>query len=96
MTAVLLHVVNYLHKLLAQSVGLLHSGSLAVYTDDRLGVRLAKVNPLVGEVDLNAVDISNLLALEHLLNLLENSVDVGRRSKVDAVLCNLVAWECGT
>ena len=34
----LLHVVNYLHELLAEFIGLLHSLSLAVDTDDRLGV----------------------------------------------------------
>ena len=58
---VLLHVVDYLHELLAEIVGQFHGLGLAVDADDRLGVRLAEVYPTVGEVDLHTVDIIFLL-----------------------------------
>lgn len=37
-SALLLHVVNHLHNLLAKFVGFVHAVCLAIYADDRLGV----------------------------------------------------------
>ena len=54
---ILLHIVNHLHEFLAQLISLLHSRSLAIYTDDRLGITLAEVNPLVREIELDAIDM---------------------------------------
>ena len=46
------------------------------------------MNPLVGEVDLHTVDVGYLLVLVELLHLLQDSIDVGGRVKVDAILGN--------
>lgn len=48
--SILLHIVNHLHELLAQFISLLHGRGLAIYADDRLGITLAEVNPLVREI----------------------------------------------
>ena len=37
-SALLLHVVNHLHDLLAKFVGFVHAVCLAIYADDRFGV----------------------------------------------------------
>ena len=76
----LLHVIHHLHQLLSDGVSLFHCLRLAVDTDDRFGVALAQMNPLVGEVNLHTVDVGNLhvlLAGKHLLHFHEDSVDVG-------------------
>ena len=55
--------------------------------------------PTVGKVDLHTVDVVDLRAVvlsKHLLYLSENGIDIGIRSKVDAVLCNLIVGEGGT
>ena len=70
--SILLHIVNHLHELLAQFISLLHGRGLAIYTDDRLGITLAEVNPLVREIELDAINICYgdiLLLTIHLLNL---------------------------
>ena len=89
----LLHIVDHLHELLAEVVGLLHGLSLAVDADDGLSVRLAQVNPTVGEVDLHTVDVvdrGTVVLGEHLLHLHQDGVDIGLGCEVDAVLRNLV------
>lgn len=48
--SILLHIINHLHELLAQFISLLHGRGLAIYADDRLGITLAEVNPLVREI----------------------------------------------
>ena len=95
----LLHRIDYVHQALAQRVGSLHSGSLAIDADDRLGVALAEVYPTVGEVELHAVDVGyghiGLLAIEF-LDLDQDSVDIGLGGKVDAVLGDIIGGEGGT
>ena len=51
------------------------------------------MNPLVGEVDFDAIDIRDFLVLVEILNFLENSVDIGFRVEVDAVLGNAIFRE---
>lgn len=82
----LCHVINDVHDLLAKGIGFLHSVCLRVYTNDRLGVALAQVYPLVGKVNLHTIDVGNLLVLVEVLNLLQNAKDVGSRIEVDTVL----------
>ncbi len=92
----LLHVVDHLHELLAEVVGLLHGLSLAVDADDGFGIRLAEVNPTVGEVDLHAVDIIDRCAVvvgKHLLDLRQDGIDIGTWGEVNAVLGNLIVRE---
>lgn len=50
--SILLHIVNHLHEFLAQFISLLHGRGLAIYADDRLGITLAEVNPLVRKSSL--------------------------------------------
>ena len=45
--------------LLGKTVGLLHGLRLAVDANDRLRVRLAKVNPTVGEINLDAINVGD-------------------------------------
>ena len=52
------------------------------------------MNPLVGKVNLNAVDVVHLLVFVKVLHLLENSVYIGVWSKVDTVLGNEI-WRIG-
>jgi tartrate/fumarate subfamily iron-sulfur-dependent hydro-lyase beta chain len=97
--SILLHIVNHLHELLAQFISLLHGRGLAIYADDRLGITLAEVNPLVREIELDAIDICYgdiLLLTIHLLNLHEDSIYIGRWSQVDAVLGDEIVREAGT
>ena len=54
------------------------------------------MNPLVGEVDLHSIDVVHLLVGIELLHLFEDGIHIGRRSEVDAVLCNEILGECGT
>ena len=89
----LLHVIHHLHELFAQGIGLFHGVSLAVNADDRLGVRLAQMYPLVGEVDFHAVDVGNLFIAIHLLYLEQDGINIGRGSEVDTVLCNEIVGE---
>ena len=94
----LLHVVDYLHKLFAEVVGLLYGLGLAVDTDDGLGIRLAQVYPTVGEVNLYTVDVVDRGAVvlgKHLLHLHEDGVYIGLGCEVDAVLGYLVVGEGG-
>ena len=84
------HLVNQVHNLLAESVGFLHGVGLGVNADDGLGVRLAKVNPLVGEVNLHTVDVGHLLVLVEFLHLLEHGIDIRGRAEVNAVLGDVV------
>ena len=94
---ILLHVVDDLHQFLAKFVGLGHRLGLAVYTDNRLCVRLAEVNPAVGEVDLHAVDIVDdcrVVLGKHLFDFHKDGVNISLWSEVDAVLGNLVVREC--
>ena len=96
---ILLHIVNHLHEFLAQLISLLHGRSLAIYTDDRLGITLAEVNPLVWEIELDAIDICYvdiLLLTIHLLYLDENCIYIGRWSEVNAVLGDEIVREAGT
>ena len=98
-TECLLHVVNNLHELFSELVGLLHGLSLAVDADDRLGVRFTQMYPTIGEVDLYAIDIVNLCGSvlgKHLLNLNQNSIYIGLRGEVDTILGNLILREGGT
>ena len=97
--SILLHIVNHLHELLAQFISLLHGRGLAIYADDRLGITLAEMNPLVREIELDAIDICYgdiLLLTIHLLNLHEDSIYIGRWSQVDAVLGDEIVREAGT
>ena len=52
--------------------------------------------PLVCKVDLHAIDVGDLLVGIHLLDTGKNGVDVGGRSKVDAVLGNEIGGKSGT
>ena len=79
------HVIDDVHDLLTKSIGFLHGVSLGVNADDGLGVALAEMYPLVGEVDLHTIDVGHLLVLIEFLHLLEDSEDVGSRIEVDAV-----------
>ena len=94
----LLHVVDYLHEALANLVGRLHGGSLAIDANDGLGIGLAQVYPTVREVDLHAVDVvhcGTVVLGEYLLHLHEDCVDIGLGCEVDAVLGYLVFREGG-
>lgn len=96
---VLLHVVNHLHEFLADSVSLLHGVRLAIDTDNRLGVRLAQVYPLVGEINLHTVNIIHLcgrISSKHLLHLHQDGIDIRLRGQVDAVLSDLIVGEGST
>ena len=76
----LFHRIHHVHNLFANLVGCLHCGGFGIDADDGLGIGLAEVYPLVGEVNLHTVDVWNLrvlLAGKHLLHLHEDSVDVG-------------------
>ena len=90
----LLHVVDYLHELLANGIGLFSCGSLAIDADDGLGVRLAQMYPTISKVNLHAVDIVHGLnvkgcsRIEELLHLLEDGIDIRCWLQVDAVLCH--------
>ena len=67
------------HELLAQFVGLLKSVSLTVNSYNRLSVALAKVHPLVGEIEFHTVDVRDMYILLFsvlLLNIIEDSVDI--------------------
>ena len=44
--------------------------------------------PLVGKVNLHAVDVVDLFVLEHLLHLVQYSINIGSWCEVDAVLCD--------
>ena len=71
----------------------------AIYADDRLGITLAKVNPLVREVEFHAIDICYghiLLLAIHLLYLHEDSIYISRRCQVDTILGDEVVGESGT
>ena len=92
----LLHVVDHLHELLAEVVGLFDGLGFAVDANDGLSVRLAKVNPAVREVDLYTIDVvdgGRIVFGEHLLHFNENRVNVSIRGEVDAVLGNLIVGE---
>ena len=92
----LCHIIDNIHELFAKFVGFVHGVSLAVYTDDRLCVALAKVYPRVREVDLYSVDIvdcSCRVRSKHLLNLYKDSVNIGRCSEIDAIFCYRILRE---
>ena len=54
------------------------------------------MHPLVGEVNLHAVDIVNLLVCIHFLDFCKNSIDISSRRKVYAVLGNVIVGESRT
>ena len=62
------HFLNHLHQLLAYGIGFLHGGSLAIDTDDWLGVGFAEMHPLVGKINLHSINIGNLLIGVHFLH----------------------------
>ena len=93
----LIHVVDRLHELFAEVIGLLHGAGFAIDADNGLGIRLAEVNPAVGEVDLHTVYIIDRCAVvvcEHLLDLREDGIDIGTRGEVNTVFGNLIVREC--
>ena len=92
----LLHIVDNLHELLAEIVGLGHRLRLTIDAADGFGVGLTEVYPTIGEVDLHTIDIvddSAVVPGKHLLHLDENSVDIGIRREVDTILSDLVVGE---
>ena len=92
----LCHIIDNIHELFAKLVGFVHGVGLAIYTDDRLGVALAKVYPRVREVDLYSVDVVDCgcrVRSKHLFNLYKDSVNIGRCSEVDAIFCYRILRE---
>ena len=92
----LLHVVDHLHELPAQFVGLSHGLSLAIDADDGLGVRLAQMYPTVREIDLYAVDVVDLstrIGSKEFLHFHKDGVDIGLGGEVNAILGYLLVGE---
>mgnify|MGYP003244395378 CR=1 FL=1 len=53
--------VDYVHNLLPDLLSSLHSRCFAIYTDDRFGITLAQVYPLIGKVNFHTVNIIDSL-----------------------------------
>lgn len=69
---------------------------LGIDADDGLGVGLAEMDPAIGEIDLHAVAVVDLVILVRRLDLSENGVDIDTWTEVDTVLGDDVIGVCGT
>ena len=95
----LFHRIHHVHNLFANLVGCLHCGGFGIDTDDGLGIGLAEVYPLVGEVNLHTVDVVHFdagLPCVHCLHLGEDGIHVGGGIEVNAVLGDGVVGVGGT
>ena len=91
---VLNHGVDDFHHILAYGIGGFHRGGLGIDSDDGLGIALAQVNPLVGEVYLDTVDIINLLLGIDTLDFGQDGIDISTGLEVDTVLGDEVRRIC--
>ena len=75
--SLLRHGVDEVYDLLCEGIGFLTRMCFGIHANDRFGVRLAEVYPLVGEIDFHAVDVGNLFVLVDFLHALQQSKDIG-------------------
>ena len=61
-----------------------------IHANDGFGVRLAKVYPLVGEIDFHAVDVGNLFVFVDFLHTLQQGKDIGGGIEIDAIFRDAV------
>lgn len=80
------HRVDDFHDILTYGVGRFHSGGLGIDADDGLGIALAQVHPLVGEVNLYTVDVIDLLFGIDALDLGQDGINICTGLEIDTVL----------
>ena len=80
--------INHIHYLLAYFICRLHGCSLRIHTDNRFGITLTQMYPLVREIYFHTVYVVYLFILIQFLHLGQNSVHIRFRSQINAILGN--------